>query len=322
MPTLNFMKNGTIRQVPLMTSAKNASPTGVPCFCAYLNGTVYYALTSSLSTNAVAAFRYSGKTYYLVTKHESSEISAWTLIYSRTTASADTYELPEEYAGMPIKIECAGASGSSSNISEYCWAQHSNNYTYTYSGKGGSGGKGGSATTYVGECDAGTVFTITLAEGSTVSTGSSGSTAYPNDIVASHDPGSGCSGGSGGTGFSVSVTNAAGETKTCTAYGGGGGGGAGGFGMAVVSAYWVVVGMNYTWSAGNAGKGGTGGSSGSVSGSSGVSAGGGGNIGPIFNPGGQTKYFNSDYYYGTGGTGGSSGSSTSAYCRIYVGSLR
>ena len=109
MPTLNFMKNGTIRQVQLVTSAKYASSLSVPCVCAYLDGTVYYALTSSLSTNAVAAFRYGGKTYYLVTKHESSEISAWELICSATDAT--TYTLPSDYDGVFIKIECGVGKG-------------------------------------------------------------------------------------------------------------------------------------------------------------------------------------------------------------------
>ena len=103
---LNVRKSGTTYQVQLVTSAKYASPSSVPCFCAYLDGTVYYALTSSLSTNAVAAFRYGGETYYLVTKHEDSEISAWELICSATAAT--TYTLPSDYDGCPIKIECAG----------------------------------------------------------------------------------------------------------------------------------------------------------------------------------------------------------------------
>ena len=323
MPTLNFMKNGAIRQVPLASRAALASPSGVPCFCVQYNGTTWYAYTSALSTNAAAAFRYKEKTYYLVTEHTDSEVE-WDTIYSNTSGTAGEYVLPEEYAGCPIKIECGGASGSSSSNGGSCSAFHGENTSVAYGGAAASGGKGGTATTYVGECSAGTVFTISLAKGNAGSSGSAGSASTSSGSMDSSGPLSGTSGGAGGTGFSVSVTNAAGETKTCTAYGGGGGGGAGGAGQAKIHAVYAFIGMTYTFSAGNAGKGGAGGSSGTVSGSSGVAAGG-GDATSIFNPGGQTLSFNEDRYYGTGGAGakgdyvgdsGSSGTNSTAYCYI------
>ncbi len=345
MPYLNIRKGGATYQVPLMTSAKYASPTGVPCFCAYLNGTVYYALTSSLSTNAVAAFRYGGKTYYLVTKHEDSEVGGWELIYNNTSMAADTYELPEKYAEMPIKIECGGGAGSSGsngcdttmtyNKRENTAAtgatpvyKYYSAYLNIYGGAGGSGGNGGEATAYAGPCNAGTVFEISRADGNKGSNGNAGS--YPSSI--SNAAKEGGSGGSGGIGFSVSVKNAAGETVTCTAYGGGGGGGGGGAGATGENTqllYYNTV-PRYTYPTGT---GGNGGASGLASGSSGVagetgdtSSGGRIDLGNYKIRSDNNVYdtikYNASRYYGAGGAGGSSGSSTSAYCRIYAGSLR
>lgn len=341
MPYLNIRKNGAIVKVPLVADRASASVSGVPTLAAFLDGTIYYAYSSELSTNAVAAFRYEDKTHYLVTKHEESEITRWVTLYESSAGVAGTYALPAQYANCPIKIECRGGAGSSGSQGGHTVQAYSarlsttsSTYYYTtlyiYGGGAGSGGSGGSAETYImGGCAAGAVFTISLANGGAGSSGNAGS--VPTEISLANK--SGGSGGAGGIGYSVSVTGADGTSYSCAAYGGGGGGGGGGAGACGINMMLYSLGYpivpRYTYPTGTGGKGG---SSGSVSGSSGAA----GQTGDTSNngridlssywvAGGTRTYnvvYNSSYSYGRGGAGASSGSSTTAYCCIKAGLLR
>lgn len=314
MPTLCIRKNDTTYKLPLMPSAKYASPAGVPCFCVQHNKKTWYAKTSNLETNAVMAFPYKDKTYYIVSKHEDSEIKDWVEIYSNETGEADEFVLPDEYNGCRIKIECGGEKGEDGenggdDTSSWVFT------VYNYGGAGGAGGYGGEAETYAGECKAGTIFNIST-EGFAGEAGTAGGTGSSVSNSFGEDSGeAGGNGGEGGKGFSVSCKNAAGETKTCTAYGGGGGGGGGGCGGHFN--YWAWLDYHYAW--GKSGTAGTGGASGENAGGEGSES---RSSGTADANSGGTYYINSSRSYSAGGEGGSSGENEEAYCRIKVGVLR
>ncbi len=314
---LNVRKNGATLKVPLFTAKNEATPSGCPAFCVRRSGSTVYAAVSAIGENVAACFRRSGRTYYLVTGHTIQDVKSWTIIYNKTSGGASSYTLPAELSGRQVRLRCGGGRGAnggqggdSSRVRDTNVYGQVTSAAYSYGGRGGYGGNGGTQSVQAGICAAGTVFSISLANGGTGGAGGRGGTRS-GSWDATGGPSNGGGGGAGGTGYRISVTNAAGQSFTCTGYGGGGGGGGGG----VYYKNNVFVSDEWYW--GNTGAGGRGGNAGNGAGGSA----GGGSV-SYSKTGSGVRSKNGNRANGYGGNGGSAGSSGAAYAIIEVGVLQ